>query len=112
MESSIQTLRVAPTVHTMMVERVSTETVITMKTMAVKASASAEVVWRVTSSEAVVQAACTVLEGQGNCCSTRSVRLENWLVRGRSNSWPLFRVEIPCPSTSITHSRIPPTWIM
>ena len=44
--------RVAPTVHTMMVERLSTETVKTTKAVAVKAPA--EVVERAKSSEAVV----------------------------------------------------------
>ena len=65
MESTSQTPRVAPTVHTMMLERESTKNVNTMmKTVAVKASA--EVVGRVRSSDAVVQAAYMVLEGQGN----------------------------------------------
>ena len=58
--------------HTMMVERVSAETAnMSMELVAVKASA--KVVERVRSSEAVVQVAYTVLEAQRNRCSTRTV---------------------------------------
>ena len=75
MESaSSQTPRVALTVHTMMVGMVSAETVnIIIKTVVVS-NASAEMVEKVTNSEAMVQVACTVLNGQGNRCSTQSVR--------------------------------------
>ena len=48
-----------------------------------KVSASAEGLERVISLEVVVQVACTVLEGQRNCCSTRSVRLEELAGQGK-----------------------------
>ena len=76
MESSSQTPRVAPTVYTIMGEVVSAEAVIVISSVGVKASASAEVAERVRSSETVVYVAYTVLEGQGNRCSMRSVRSE------------------------------------
>ena len=73
----VKTSKVIPTVHTMMVERVPAETIIVMmSSMAVKISASVEIMEGVRSSEAVIQVACKVLEEKGNHCSTRGVRSE------------------------------------
>ena len=83
MESSSQTSRVAPTVHKVMIERVTAETAIVMMSSVVKASASAEVVERVRRLGSVVQDACTILEGKENHCSTRSVRSEELTAYGR-----------------------------
>ena len=47
-----------------------------MSLVVVKASASAKVMGRTKSSKVVVHVASTVLEGQGNRCSTRKVRSE------------------------------------
>ena len=74
-ESAIPTPTVAPMVHTKIVESVSAETLSMVRTVEVKASA--EVVKRVRSLEAVVNVSRkVVLEGEGNRCSTRSVDLE------------------------------------
>ena len=87
-----------------MVKRVSAETVnMIMKTGAVKAST--EVVEKARSSDAVAQAACTVLEGQRNRSSMRSVNSEELAGQGQVQQLP----GIPCrntrPSTSISHTR-------
>ena len=66
--SASQTPKVGTTVHTMMDGGEGAKMVNMMKTLAVKTSA--EGAKRVRISEAVVQVACTVLEGQRNRCST------------------------------------------
>ena len=63
MERSSQTLGVAPTVYTSMMERVSTETVIVMSSVVEKACSSARVIKRVGSSVVAVHVACTKIEG-------------------------------------------------
>ena len=61
----------------MMSQKVSAKTVTAMmNTVAVKASASAKVVYRARRSKETVEVACTALEGQQNRCSTCSVHLE------------------------------------
>ena len=77
METSSQTPRVVPTVHTMVVKRVSAKTIIVIRLVVVKAFASAKVVKRVTSSKAVTHVVCTVLGGQENRCSTRVIHSED-----------------------------------
>ena len=76
MESSSQTPRVAPTVHTMIMKGASAETMIVVMSSVMKASASADVVERVTSLETVVYVAYIVLEEQRKHCSTRNMRSE------------------------------------
>ena len=76
MKISSQTPRRTPKVQTRMVEWVLTEAILVMSSVVVNASASAEVAQRRRSSEVVVHVTCTVLEGQGNCYSTRNMRSE------------------------------------
>ena len=88
------------------------ETMVVMMSLVVKASSSTEVVERVRSAKPVVQVAYTVLEGQGDCCRNEVCARKSWLVRGRYNSCPTFRVELPRPFSPTTHSRTAPMWMV
>ena len=37
---------------------------------------------------------------------------KGWLGRGRGDRCPVFRVKMPHPSSPITHSQVPPMWVM